>query len=267
MKRITISIIFFLIACQIVCADIVEETISGEKIWWQSRSPYIVKRNITIDRDVTLKIEPGVIVKFDKDCQIIVKGTLIASGNTDHPIVFTSNVFMPTKGDWFGMYFLGPTSNQSVIAKCIIEYAQAAILISGSSLRIYDSIIRNNSEYGIRCKKGRPSIVDNNISNNGYEQPQGSPSTQLASGISLSGLGTSPIIRFNTISNNTAGIYISSEATPVIVYNTIVNNRHYGIYYENNDRMVSVQKCNLYGNGYNIHFGGNFHSPKIVACR
>lgn len=264
---ITTFLLSLVIACQLCGADTVEGIISEETVWWESSSPYIVKRNLTIARDATLKIEPGVVVKFDKDCKIVVSGTLIACGKNSQPITFTSNAFMPSKGDWFGMYLIRPNPNRSLISNCIVEYAKGAILLRNVSPRIYDNIIRNNSRFGIKCEKGMPAIMHNNISNNGSEQ--------FDAGVSLRGLGTSPKIRFNTISNNyTAGIYIAAEATPEIVYNTIVNNRKYGIYYANRDRVSRVHKCNLYGNDkYEIRVHGtaaldaseNFWGMEVTA--
>jgi len=55
-----------------------------------ANSPYIVTGNILVNQGVTLTIEPGVTVKFNKDLYMYVDGTLIARGIEGNLITFTS---------------------------------------------------------------------------------------------------------------------------------------------------------------------------------
>lgn len=59
--------------------------ITEDKVISKAQSPYYMNQSILVERGVTLRIEPGVVIKFDKtidgkDVSIIVKGLLIADG-------------------------------------------------------------------------------------------------------------------------------------------------------------------------------------------
>jgi hypothetical protein len=80
---------------------------------WVSGRTYILKNFVHVVSGVTLTIEPGVIVRGDKDT----KGTLIidmgakimAEGTAEKPIVFTSNLAKGARnyGDWGGIILCG----------------------------------------------------------------------------------------------------------------------------------------------------------------
>ena len=59
--------------------------------WTKVDSPFIVKQHVTVIEDVTLTIEPGVTVKFNKDIALLIDGTLVAKGTESEKIIFTSN--------------------------------------------------------------------------------------------------------------------------------------------------------------------------------
>jgi hypothetical protein len=98
--------------------EIVEVTsnITGN-VTWKSDKIYVIKKYIYVDSLATLTIEPGTIIKGDKNeaantkGALIVKrgGRLIADGTVDKPIVFTSNKEkgMRNVGDWGGVWICG----------------------------------------------------------------------------------------------------------------------------------------------------------------
>ena len=96
--------------------------------WTASESPYIVTGNIVIFQDVTLTIEPGVIVRFDLDIGLELRGKLIAIGTSTDKITFTSNSSSPQMNDWNGI-ITNLTSDpfgegdQVTMEHCIGEYA------------------------------------------------------------------------------------------------------------------------------------------------
>ena len=57
---------------------------------WTSGNIYYVTRDTTVVAGVTLKIEPGVIVKFRSNSGLIIDGKLEAMGTASQPIYFTS---------------------------------------------------------------------------------------------------------------------------------------------------------------------------------
>ena len=64
-----------------------------------SGSPYTVTGNITVLNAVTLKIDSGVVLKFNQHLGLYVQGNLIANG-----VLFTSSASQAAKGDWSQIY-------------------------------------------------------------------------------------------------------------------------------------------------------------------
>jgi hypothetical protein len=87
---------------------------------WTKNNVYLLQGIIYVDSTVTLTIEPGTVIRGDKQTQIsslvISRGaTIIANGTACNPIVFTSSeaINQRTKGDWGGLTILGKaTSNK-----------------------------------------------------------------------------------------------------------------------------------------------------------
>lgn len=98
--------------------EVVEVTsnITGN-VTWSANKIYLLKKYVYIDSLATLTIEPGTIIKGEKNDAantkgaLIVKrgGKLIADGTVDKPIVFTSNKEkgMRNVGDWGGIWICG----------------------------------------------------------------------------------------------------------------------------------------------------------------
>lgn len=138
--------------------------ITEDTLLTTSKSPYIVTETVQVLENVTLKIEPGVIIKFDKDTGLNVGGELIARGTEDEKITFTSNQANPSPGDWTGIRFVnsakdaefdsnGSYVNGSIISFSTLEYGGKAP--EGS----YDGGVLN-------CKRANPFISNNLIVKN-----------------------------------------------------------------------------------------------------
>lgn len=93
----------------------VGDTMSSDQHWTLSGSPYLVQeRNpvngILFPVGTTLTIDPGVVVKFQRNAQMLIGGTLIANGTSDQPIIFTS--IFDDAADGQDTDELGPTQGQ-----------------------------------------------------------------------------------------------------------------------------------------------------------
>lgn len=173
-----------------------------------SGSYYMIGR-IEIERGVAVTIEPGVIIKASRysyfnNNNFDIRGSLIAIGTVDEPIIFTSykddtyagdtnndgNETTPEMGDWDGICVSGLGSNEGVLRmnNCKVLYGGKSStnqnnikILANSDVIIENSQISSSQMYGI-------SIIDAN-----------------------------PIIKQTTISNNASyGILISGNSTPVI---------------------------------------------------
>lgn len=85
----------------------ITENIGADTIWIKEDSPYIIKNSIDVALSVTLTIDPGVVVKFNPTAgaAINVFGDLVANGEVDNKIYFTSNYDDTVGGDTDGDYY------------------------------------------------------------------------------------------------------------------------------------------------------------------
>ena len=154
-------------ACIILCinlsvfsqTEITSSIVSGA--WTQNNSPYLIRNSIRVEEGKSLIIGPGVSVKFDNGTRLTVSGTsgLLALGNENEPIIFTSNSNSPNPGDWDRIYVTG-TEDRVEFSFCIIEYANIGLQFRANmtgcddfdnSPKINNSIIQNNSNFGMYC--------------------------------------------------------------------------------------------------------------------
>jgi len=140
--------------------------IETDTTWRKADSPFIVKQQVSVVEDVTLTIEPGVTVKFDKDKALLIDGILVAKGTASEKIVFTSNGD-PTPGYWgfisFSDFSKDATydANGNYTGGCVLQYTdiqyggnvKPAVTINLSSPFIANSLIANNSNGGISITK------------------------------------------------------------------------------------------------------------------
>ncbi|MCC7160661.1 alpha/beta hydrolase, partial [Candidatus Nomurabacteria bacterium] len=159
--------------------------ITQDTTWTQAGSPFIVMASIKVFPNVTLNIEPGVVVKFNpifsyNNNSIFVLGKLIANGTTENKIYFTSNYDDGVGGstddeqfcyddidadgniigeicesydsgdpfaeDWDGIYF--KDSKDSVLQNVSIRYARDAFTIESSSLN-FNNLNINDTSTGV----------------------------------------------------------------------------------------------------------------------
>jgi len=109
----------------------VSSVIDENTVWDQAGSPYIVTSSITINHNVTLTIQPGVVVKFNNGQGMQVNGTLDATNTT-----FTSNSSSPSPGIWSTIQTGGsnPLDEGTIIMNnCQVLYASYFYVTNGTA--------------------------------------------------------------------------------------------------------------------------------------
>ncbi|MDI6804751.1 MAG: hypothetical protein QME58_13080 [Bacteroidota bacterium] len=216
--------------------------------------------NVTVQNGVTLIINLGTRVVFENGKSLTVNGKLIAKGNQNNRITFTSANQSPSPGDWGGIVFSG--GGPDTLTYCNIKYAEnglrfintaancymandtvsnssgygVAVSSTGASntaLRIYKSAIKNNRTEGIRVNNARVSISNSRVENNG--------SGNINSGIIVINAGRLFIDSSFVTNNLGSGIDISGIGSRVSLspdeikrgYNTVTGHGLSEIYVRN----------------------------------
>jgi len=214
-------------------------------------NPYAVDA-LTIDSGYTLTIKPGAILKFGwgyyGPTGIIVNGILNANGTLNNKIIFTSvldDVYggdtnndadstVAEAGNWGSIAFYEESEN-CILDNAIIRfagtenwgsyYSKYAIVCSSASPTISNNTIQYGNYDGIYLANSSPEISGNAISDFAW------------SGISIND-NSSPSIIYNTISNNSNGIYSSGLSNPLVNNNNILDNSDFGI--RNADASIMI---------------------------
>jgi parallel beta-helix repeat protein len=126
----------------------------------------LVMSDVLVPDGVTLTIAPGTRVMFaasestkiepmflSMQCELLVRGALIARGAKDRPILFMPapeglNDKKPARGDWGGVIFDGAPASRSVLSHAELTMADSAIAAYGSSPTVTDCKVED-SKYGV----------------------------------------------------------------------------------------------------------------------
>lgn len=256
--------------------------------------PYIVK-NLNIKAGSSVSIGPGTIFKLLGYVAPTVYGTLVAEGDAQNPIVFTSlrdDTFggdtnkdgantSPGLRDWgnisiadngkstfnyvtfcYGTKAIYTCYNGSEIqiTNCDIGYmGYAGIDIYGfAKVSILGNKIHNNGKGVYLCINSSPEVSCNDIYNNGH-------------GIDILGSSSARITQ-NYIHNNSTGISVTMDSSHqnncLIEHNNIENNTNFGIYnMPPNNPPVVVAKNNWWGSASGPHplgSGDKINSTTLV---
>ncbi|MGA1825398.1 MAG: cohesin domain-containing protein [bacterium] len=255
---IILSIIIFLSLIETGICATTTGTLTEDEIWVGTVE---ITGDVIVPSGITLTIDPGTVIEFisGEGLELIVEGALIAEGNAENPIMFTSNAQEPAADDWTWIYF-GEESEGS-LHYCTIMYANTGCRIKASSPVIANSTLEQNcvginlgnsnaeivknriahNGIGITADYSQPAITHNHICNNTYDGvilSHGSEYSELRhnliygngeNGLLLKYSSLVPIIN-NTINNNGGdGIYLKKECIPQIINNLITHNQGYGI--------------------------------------
>jgi parallel beta-helix repeat protein len=144
----------------------VSGSIDTDTTWDLAGSPYNVVNHITVEADVTLTIDPGVVVMFNGAYIMTVDGNLTAEGNETDMILITSNKAIPAKQQW-NRIEVNP-GGHAEISYCNISCATTGLKLESSYNNVTKNIFWLNY-WGIQINSAfYNNISENNISNCNY---------------------------------------------------------------------------------------------------
>ncbi len=241
-KRLLLPLILFTIFSNVFPATLFAGNVSGQvqtdSVWTVLGSPVIVTSTVTVNNGVTLRIEPGVIVKFDVGTQLIVAGKLLADGTSDSIITFTSNAGTPAPGDWNSIEFQNGLNVSSVFDYCLVEYAgsgaNAANIFyktGAYSIALTNCTVRYSQNHGVNVRASSPRIARSTFNDNagfgiftdlslGYMVDTCVIIRNTTGGIRIA-VNATTIVNTCIVDSNGTGIYIDASARPTIWYDTI----------------------------------------------
>ncbi|MDO9257107.1 MAG: T9SS type A sorting domain-containing protein [Bacteroidales bacterium] len=159
-------------------------TVEGELLTsttWTANHVYLIKGFYYVRTGVTLTIEPGTVIRGDKDTKgtlLIERGAkLMAEGTLSQPIVFTSNSISGERsyGDWGGVVLCGKASINVPGGTSIIEGGPTSVYGGGATP---DDADNSGSLKYVRIEfPGIPFVQDKEI--NGLTLGAVGSSTQL----------------------------------------------------------------------------------------
>jgi hypothetical protein len=208
--------------------------INSDRTWALQDGPFLIEDDVTVAAQVTLTIEPGVLIVFAGPYWLKVEGTLLAQGSVNEPIVFTSN---DANTSWHRLEFL-PGSDASILDYVRVSnagsdsgsgsQAYGALYLAGSTPQLSHLLVQNNSVTGLYAENITTALTisDSEINHNINHTSAGIG----AGGIFVEGTNSATItIRNNTVADNRTnshggGLYVAGVGSILIDSNQIVNN-------------------------------------------
>jgi parallel beta-helix repeat protein len=193
----------------------------------------LIKGDVEVAEKATLTITPGTTVRFAKvepfgpdklfpekekenhfpRAELFIKGKLLAQGEKDKKITFTSSEQAPKPGDWGGINF--NTSVGNVVENCIVMYADTAVHGHSSKVTVAHNEFRHNgTAIGNKNLKDNPVKCEITVKNNLI--------TENGGGVIV---GDGMVVEHNEITKNQFfGIYGKNLADGKVSFNTISGN-------------------------------------------
>jgi hypothetical protein len=138
----------------------------------------VIRGEVAVEAEATLMIEPGVVIKFEEDGRLVIRGTLQAIGGDEESerIVFTSlrdgdyggetdKATSPQDSRSWGGIAFEKTDESSVLQNCIVRYAP--ISINDATPRLIDNLIVDVESAAIWASPGAsPELRGNRLEDN-----------------------------------------------------------------------------------------------------
>lgn len=210
-----------------------------------TRSPYIITGTFTVPNNITLTLDPGVIIKmYNTSSVFTVNGSIMAGGTSTAPVVFTSfhdddcgitggcrdtnvnaSATAPAGGDWASVK-VSSTAASSTFSYTTFRYGGledassahwANLRIENASTTIRDSIIEKSRTYGIWLKNASGGVIaQNTIRENNRTIAGQTPGTGIVS------TASNAAITGNAFTQNTKGLVIESGGTFSVSSNSFI---------------------------------------------
>lgn len=126
-KELTSLLIIILSFSQAFPQTPVSGGIYSNTTWNINDSPYIVVDDVVVFNGATLTIEPGVVIQFDNEKMLTIRGHLGAVGNESDTVMFTSSSANPTIGIWEGVKVELFNGGSALFDFCEFQYAYFAV--------------------------------------------------------------------------------------------------------------------------------------------
>jgi len=123
MKKFTILLAFLSAITALKAQTNVSGGIYSSQTWTTAGSPYIIISDVVLFPGYSITIEPGVVVKFNPNTYLEIRGRIYAIGTPNDSITFTSNLTTPYMGCYGGI----TGSDTSFYRYCSFYYADTAI--------------------------------------------------------------------------------------------------------------------------------------------
>lgn len=194
---------------------VVRGGVATDSIW---SGAVTVIGQVVVKKGSTLTILPGTTVRFDwldedgngiGDGELNIEGRIVARGTREQPITFTSAREQPAPKDW--TYVMISTSRDSIVERCLFEYAFTGLQVHLSSVRVRNNRFLRNFE-ALRFSTSEIVLECNEIADNAY-------------GIRYESRGSRGSITRNSIAGNEFGFFpvVKSTSGVRISENNIVN--------------------------------------------
>lgn len=145
-------------------------SISNDVVFSKEKSPYLIEKDLLINPNAKLTIDPGVEIFLKQDVNITCHGNIVAEGTKEEPISFTPD---NSSKNWGHIYFY-EKAEKGVFKHCIIKegivnFKQTEILIDNCQLTIQNKNLVDGEKRAalIWGSKGKLTLTNSTLKGNG----------------------------------------------------------------------------------------------------
>ncbi|MDD2582688.1 MAG: right-handed parallel beta-helix repeat-containing protein [Desulfuromonadaceae bacterium] len=241
MKTLFAAFIFFCMTTISMAAEqpavVYDGVVLTEDVTWSGS--ILVQGFVLVAPNVTLRIDPGTVVRFAAAADgqlpgLVIQGRIHAAGTSEQPIAFTSDQSSPLRGSWGGIVLLS-TGKHNLMEHCRIEYAETGIDLRFSTVALQS----------VSIVQARTAL----LLHDGVVQMTGSTVSDSETGIE--GYNSEFDVRDTTITSCKRGCFLNKSAVVLAAVN-IMNNQETGL---------EAKDCRIRITGG--EFSGNMHGGCI----